>query len=563
MADQNFTQFSEDISPDTGDYVVGHNAEGTAEFRALITNLPFLKISDSGNIGGVNGWNETYSGHIEEYSLQKSDSGNLLDKVNSGHIVEQIGGASWGEIPSGHLEEYSDAYVATASGHLDEYGLHKSDSGNFLTLADSGNLEEIGWNETLSGHVLENTLLTSDSGNFLSKWHSGELLNIQSSGHLEEYSDAYVATASGHLDEYSLHKSDSGNFLTLADSGNLEEIGWNETYSGHIEEYSLQKTDSGNFLTDFSTDTLTNKTFDANGTGNSISNIDVEDLSNGTDGELITWDAAGAPTTVTVGNATEVLTSNGSGSPPTFQPVSQVTTQQTFHFALGAEDVDLETGTAALTFRAPYACTVKEVRASVTTAPTGAAIQVDINESGVSILSTKLTIDATEKTSETAATAAVISDTAIADDAEITVDIDQVGSTIAGQGLKIAIVVDATLYAIAVSLSDEGEDLATGTGVTTFRMPYGMNLTEVRASVDTAPTGAALIFDINEGGSTIMTTNKVQIDATEKTSTTAATLPTLTDTVLADDAEITIDVDQVGSTVAGAGGKIYLIGTKA
>jgi len=67
------------------------------------------------------------------------------------------------------------------------------------------------------------------------------------------------------------------------------------------------------------TDTLTNKTFDANGTGNTLSNVDVADLANGTDGELITWDAAGAPATVSVGAATQVLTSNGVGAAPTFQ----------------------------------------------------------------------------------------------------------------------------------------------------------------------------------------------------------------------------------------------------
>lgn len=67
------------------------------------------------------------------------------------------------------------------------------------------------------------------------------------------------------------------------------------------------------------TDTFTNKTFDANGTGNSLSNVDVADLANGTDGELITWDASGAPTTVGVGTANQVLTSNGAGAAPTFQ----------------------------------------------------------------------------------------------------------------------------------------------------------------------------------------------------------------------------------------------------
>jgi len=68
--------------------------------------------------------------------------------------------------------------------------------------------------------------------------------------------------------------------------------------------------------------------------------------------------------------------------------------------------------------------------------------------------------------------------------------------------------------------------------------------------------------DINEGGSTIMTTNKLSIDAGEKTSTTAATAAGITDTSLADDAEITIDIDQVGSTTAGAGLKVWLIGTR-
>lgn len=47
--------------------------------------------------------------------------------------------------------------------------------------------------------------------------------------------------------------------------------------------------------------------------------LPVAGLANGTDGELITWDAAGAPATVPVGTATHVLTSNGPGAAPTFQ----------------------------------------------------------------------------------------------------------------------------------------------------------------------------------------------------------------------------------------------------
>jgi hypothetical protein len=108
--------------------------------------------------------------------------------------------------------------------------------------------------------------------------------------------------------------------------------------------------------------------------------------------------------------------------------------------AVSDETTALTTGTAKVTFRMPFAFTLTGVRASVTTAPTGSVLTVDINEGGVSILSTKLTIDATEKTSTTAATPPVISDTALADDAEITIDIDTVGSTVAGAGLKVYLI---------------------------------------------------------------------------------------------------------------------------
>lgn len=97
----------------------------------------------------------------------------------------------------------------------------------------------------------------------------------------------------------------------------------------------------------------------------------------------------------------------------------------------------LTAGTAKVTFRMPYAYTITGVRASLTTAQaSGSIFTVDINESGTTILSTKLTIDNTEKTSTTAATAAVISDASLASDAEITIDIDQVGNGSA-TGLKV------------------------------------------------------------------------------------------------------------------------------
>lgn len=113
---------------------------------------------------------------------------------------------------------------------------------------------------------------------------------------------------------------------------------------------------------------------------------------------------------------------------------------------------------------------------------------------------------------------------------------------------------------VAVAVSDETTDLTTGTAKVTFRMPFAMTVTAVRASLTTASSSGTPTFDINEGGTSILGT-KLSIDANEKTSTTAATAATITDSALADDAEITIDIDTAGTGAKGA--KVYLIGTRA
>ena len=117
---------------------------------------------------------------------------------------------------------------------------------------------------------------------------------------------------------------------------------------------------------------------------------------------------------------------------------------------------------------------------------------------------------------------------------------------------------------ICIACSDETTALTTGTNKVRFRMPQAMTLTAVRATVNTAPTGSTLVVDINEGDTPVsILSTKLSIDATEKTSTTAATAAVISDSALADDAEISIDIDQIGATVAGAGLKVWLIGTEA
>ncbi len=121
---------------------------------------------------------------------------------------------------------------------------------------------------------------------------------------------------------------------------------------------------------------------------------------------------------------------------------------------------------------------------------------------------------------------------------------------------------------LVIAVSDETTSLTTGTGKVTFRMPFAMTLfagnAGVRGSVNLAPTGSTIIVDVNEGagaGTTILST-KLSIDASEFTSLSAASTVVVSDTSLADDANMTIDIDQIGSTIPGKGLKVVLRGYK-
>jgi hypothetical protein len=117
-------------------------------------------------------------------------------------------------------------------------------------------------------------------------------------------------------------------------------------------------------------------------------------------------------------------------------------------------------------------------------------------------------------------------------------------------------------FELVVAASDETTALTAGTAKITFRMPRAVTLTSVRASLTTAQaSGNIFTVDINEAGTSILST-KLTIDNTEKTSTTAATPPVISDANLADDAEMTIDIDQIGDGTA-KGLKVTLIGTRA
>lgn len=107
-------------------------------------------------------------------------------------------------------------------------------------------------------------------------------------------------------------------------------------------------------------------------------------------------------------------------------------------FALSDMTTALTTGTNKNYWYAPAAgLTIKGVRATLATASSSGTPTVDINEAGTTILSTKITIDANEWDSATAATAPVISDSAIAGNAKVDFDIDVAGTGAAGLQVQI------------------------------------------------------------------------------------------------------------------------------
>lgn len=135
----------------------------------------------------------------------------------------------------------------------------------------------------------------------------------------------------------------------------------------------------------------------------------------------------------------ELQTAAGASAKATVQDVANLALAAKAYdwiIALGDETTAITAGTAKVTIRAPRAMTLSKVKASLTMAGTGTST-FDVKLNGASVFSTTLTIDASEKTSETATTAAVLSTTAIAADDELTFDIVTAGGSAAGAKITL------------------------------------------------------------------------------------------------------------------------------
>lgn len=100
-----------------------------------------------------------------------------------------------------------------------------------------------------------------------------------------------------------------------------------------------------------------------------------------------------------------------------------------------------------------------------------------------------------------------------------------------------------------VTLSKTGS-LIVMSGPVRYYMDENCTIVGVRTSVNTAPTGASIIIDINKNGTTVYTVQANRPTIAVSTNTATANNPDVTSLISGD--YLTIDIDQIGSSVAGA-----------
>lgn len=101
--------------------------------------------------------------------------------------------------------------------------------------------------------------------------------------------------------------------------------------------------------------------------------------------------------------------------------------------------LSVKTGTFRLYNDSGAAWTIQGVRASVGTAPTGASVIVDVNVDGTTIFTTQANRPTVAAAAFTSGAVTNMNVTSVAIGSYLTVDIDQVGSTVAGSDLSVQI----------------------------------------------------------------------------------------------------------------------------
>ena len=220
--------------------------------------------------------------------------------------------------------------------------------------------------------------------------------------------------------------------------------------------------------------------------------------------------------------------------------------------AYGFKEGAIAVAVGAIRLPLEFDGTIIGARAMLNTAPTGSTAIFDVHKNSTTVFTT-------QANRPTIAISAFDSGVAVPDVTAfligdyLTVDIDQIGSTIAGSNLGFSIQLkrDIALSELREMLfaSDPGvQSVALGT--IRFPMESSGQVLGVRTMLNTAPTGATFIVDVRKNGSTIFTTPADRPTIAISGTDSGVAIPNAPSFVAGD--YIQVDVAQVGSTAAGS-----------
>jgi len=143
----------------------------------------------------------------------------------------------------------------------------------------------------------------------------------------------------------------------------------------------------------------------------------------------------GALQSVGTSTAGYVLTYVSSSALPTFQNPNFLSTTP-FSYAI-SDETSVITTSNNLTFRAPFACNISNIRASLDVASSSGAVKFDITASGTTIFSTLLQCDQSATTSVGSGTPYVLSTTSFTDDQVIVLSVNSAGTGATGAKITL------------------------------------------------------------------------------------------------------------------------------